>query len=99
VCFFFVCISKFFDRFKRLNDYKPTEDYKEAGIERLNNLSSVMTPLALARRNFTSLENTLMRPAEEQYMIMLADFEQSEFEKRLARVHEENRIMQDALRK
>lgn len=82
-----------------MNDWKPDENQQEAGIAVLNNLSPIMTPLSLARRNFTSLEVTLMRPAEEQYFVMLADFEQSEFEKRYRKVMEDNQIMQNALNK
>lgn len=92
-------IHQFFERFKRLNDYIVSEDLKEAGIERINKLSPFAVPLSLARRNFTSVELTLLRPAEEQYFIMLVDFEQSELEKNLRKVHQENEALQRALNK
>jgi hypothetical protein len=98
VCFFFDLLSKFFERFKRLNDYKPTEDEKEAGLERLSYLSSFGTPLSLARRTNMTPEQILMRPAEEVYMILLVDFEQAEYEKNLRKVQADNEAIQNALR-
>lgn len=92
-------MSKFFERYKRLNDYKPDDDEKEAGLERLNNLSSFGTPLSLARRTNMTPEQVLMRPADEIYMILLYDFEQSEYEKRLRQVKEENQMLMNALKK
>jgi len=91
-------LQKFFERFKRLNDYKPSEDEKEAGLERLSNLSAFGTPLSLARRTNMTPEQVLMRPAEEIYMILLYDFEQSEFERNLQRVREDNAAIQRALK-
>jgi len=99
VRFFFAALSKFFERFKRLNDYVADEDEKEAGIERLSKLSSLGTPLSVARRTNMTLEQTMKRPAEEIYMILLYDFEQSEFEKRLRQIKEDNQAMQNALSK
>ena len=71
----------------------------EAGLENLNSLSSFGTPLSLARRTNMTPEQILQRPAEEVYMILLYDFEQSEFEKRLMKVKEENAALLSALRK
>lgn len=99
MCFFFALITKFFDRYKRLNDYTPDEDDREAGIERLNNLSSFGTPLTVARRTNMTPEQILMRPADEVYMILLYDFEQYVFEKNRAKIKEDNEAMQRALRK
>ena len=97
--FFFAALSKFFERFKRLNDYVADDDEKEAGIERLSNLSAFGTPLSLARKTNMTPEQVLQRPAEEIYMILLYDFEQSEFEKRLRQIKEDNQAMQNALSK
>lgn len=44
-------------------------------------------------------EQVLKRPAEEIYMILLYDFEQSEFEKRLRQIKEDNYAMQNAFNK
>ena len=91
MCVYFLSeIDKFFTRFKRLNDYKPTADEVEAGMENLNRLSSFATPLSLARKTNQTPEQILQRPAEEIFMIMLVDFEQAEYEKRYRQVQEEN---------
>lgn len=76
-----------------MNEYKADEDEVEAGVSRLNNLSSFGTPLTLARRTNMTPEQILMRPAEEVYMILLYDFEQGEFEKRLRKIKEDNYAM------
>ena len=85
-------------RFKRLNDYKPTEDEKEAGLERLSYLAPFSVPLRLARSMSITVEEMLMRPAEEAHMILLDDFEHSEFEKNLRKVQADNEAIQNALR-
>lgn len=92
-------MGKFFEKFKRLNDYEADEDEKEAGIERLNKLSTFGTPLSVARRTNMTLEQCMKRPAEEIYNILIYDFEQSEFEKRLRKIKEDNQSMANALNK
>ena len=44
-------------------------------------------------------EQVLQRPAEEVYMILLYDFEQAEYQKRLRQVQEENRKLQELVSK
>lgn len=91
-------MSKFFERFKRLNEYKPSEDEKEAGLERLNNLGPIVTALALAERTNRTEEEVYQQPAEAMYMVLLVDFEKAEYQKRLRRVQEENEILERKMR-
>lgn len=92
------CIGEFFKKFGRLNDYKPTEDEKEAGLNRLASLAPFGTPLSIARRTNMTPEQILMRPADEAYTIMLVDFEQSEYEKRYRKIQEDNAAMERQLK-
>lgn len=92
-------MSTFFERFKRLNDYTPDDNAKEAGVERLNNLGSIITVLNLAKRQNLTPEQVWKEPAEAMYIVLLVDFEQSEYEKRLRKVHEENEALQRIARK
>jgi hypothetical protein len=82
-----------------LNDYKPTDDEVEAGLSRLQNLSAFGTPLSLARRTNMTVEQVMQRPAEEIYMILLYDFEESEYQKRLMKIKEDNEAMMRSLKK
>jgi len=41
-----------------------------------------------------TVEQVMKRPAEEIYMILLYDFEESEYQKRLHRIQEENAIIE-----
>jgi len=91
-------LSKFWERFKRLNDYKPSDDEVEAGLNRLSNLSAFGTPLSLARRTNMTIEQVMKRPAEEIYMILLYDFEESEYQRRLQAVREENAHIERTLK-
>lgn len=97
--FFFAALSKFFEKYKRLNDYIPDENEVEAGIQRINNLSSFGTPLSVARRSNMTVEECLQRPSDEIYMILVYDFEQAEYQKRLNQIHQDNQAMQNALSK
>ena len=91
-------MSNFFERFKRLNDYTPTDDEIEAGLSRLTNLSAFGTPLSLARKTNMTPEQILMRPAEECYMILLYDFESAEYEKKLRKIKEDNQAMMNSVK-
>lgn len=88
--FYFDQIDTFFTRFKRLNDYTPTEDEKESGIDRLNIVATTLTTVKLAQRTNKSTDEVLKSPAEEMYFHLLADFEVSEFQKRLLQTQDEN---------
>ena len=46
-----------------------------------------------------TIEQVMQRPAEEIYMILLYDFEQSEYEKRYRKVQEDNAAIDRALKK
>lgn len=87
-------IDKFFTRFKRLNDYKPTDDEIESGIDKLNIVATTLTTVKLAARTNKSTDEVLKSPAEEMYFHLLADFEVSEFEKRMRQTQEENAALQ-----
>lgn len=76
-------MNTFLEKYKRMNDYQPSEDEIEAGIDQLNRFGVWGTAVAYARRTNMTPEQVLERPASEIYTTLLYDFEQSEFQKRL----------------
>jgi len=67
-------------------------------LGRLTNLAAFGTPLSLARKTNMTPEQILMRPAEECYMILLYDFEQSEYERKLRKIKEDNQAILNSVR-
>ena len=90
VMFFFAQINKFLDKYKRLNDYEPSEDEIEAGIDQVTRFGTWGTAVAYARRTNMKIEEVWKRPATEIYTTLLLDFEQAELNKRLRAVKERN---------
>ena len=79
-------ISKFMLEFKRLNEYEPTIDELEAGVEDLAKFGFFGTSVQLARKYGQTHDEILNMPAREVYTTLLYDFEQSEVERKLNQI-------------
>lgn len=84
--FFFDCIRKFLERYKRLNDFKYEDDQLQAGVQRLEVFGSFGTMINIARNNNMTYKQVSELPAAEVYTMLLLDFETSEYEKRLQEI-------------
>lgn len=85
---FITQLQEFFNKFVRLNDYKPDNDELMAGVNQLNYLGYVNTLDALAQGNLLNYEGILETSADRVYTKLLKDFESSLFQKRLQKVKE-----------
>ena len=79
-------ISKFMLEFKRLNEYEPTIEELEAGVEELSKFGFFGTSVQLARKYGQTHDQVLNMPAREVYTTLLYDFEQSEVERKLNQI-------------
>ena len=79
-------ISKFMLEFKRLNEYEPTIDELEAGVEELSKFGFFGTAVQFARKYGQTHDEILNMPAREVYTTLLYDFEQSEVERKLNQI-------------
>ena len=79
-------ISKFMLEFKRLNEYEPTIEELEAGVEELSKFGFFGTAVQFARKYGQTHDEILNMPAREVYTTLLYDFEQSEVEKRINKI-------------
>ncbi len=79
-------ISKFMLEFKRLNEYEPTIEELEAGVEDLAKFGFFGTAVQFARKYGQTHDEILNMPAREVYTTLLYDFEQSEVERKLNQI-------------
>ena len=79
-------ISKFVAEFKRLNEYEPTIEELEAGVEELSKFGFFGTAVQFARKYGQTHDEILKMPAREVYTTLLYDFEQSEVERKLNQI-------------
>ena len=79
-------ISKFMLEFKRLNEYEPTIEELEAGVEDLAKFGFFGTAVQFARKYGQTHDQVLNMPAREVYTTLLYDFEQSEVERKLNQI-------------
>lgn len=79
-------INSFLQKFKRLNEYEPTLDEQEAGVEELSKFGFFATAVQLARKYGKTHDEILDMKAEEVYTTLLYDFEQSVIEKNLMKI-------------
>lgn len=79
-------ISKFMLEFKRLNEYEPTIEELEAGVEELSKFGFFGTAVQFARKYGQTHDEILNMPAREVYTTLLYDFEQSEVERKLNQI-------------
>ena len=79
-------ISKFMLEFKRLNEYEPTIEELEAGVEELSKFGFFGTAVQFARKYGQTHDEIVNMPAREVYTTLLYDFEQSEVERKLNQI-------------
>jgi hypothetical protein len=72
-------LNKFFDRYKRLGEYKYSDEELEAGVEVFEGFAYFPTVIKIARERGLTNDQVLAMTAEEVYMELLLDFERSEF--------------------
>jgi len=73
-----------------LNDYEPDGDEEEAGIAIFAGFGFFPTVVSLSRQMSCNYDDVLEMSAEEIYMTLLLDFEQSEYQKRLMKIKQRN---------
>ena len=78
----------FLDRYKRLNDYKPTAAEAIANVERFKKFGSKMTMKALGEKYNMTLEQVFEMKAGIAYETLLMDFEQEMYRKDLEAAHQ-----------
>jgi hypothetical protein len=76
-------LDQFFQKYIRLNDYKPSSDQIAAGIDKLNQYGFFATLHAISNGNPLKYDDMLNQPADVIYQTLLMDFEVSEYQKRL----------------
>lgn len=91
-------MSAFFERYKRLSEYEPSDEELEAGVEVFGNFGFFNTVVTLSRKMSCSYEQVLNMSADEVYMTLLLDFETAEYEKRLTEVRRRNYELQNKAR-
>jgi predicted O-methyltransferase YrrM len=80
-------LSEFFERYKRLGDYKPTPAEQLANVDRFKQFGAKMTIKALGEKYNKTMTEILQLQAEEVYEVLLMDFEQSMYQKDLENAH------------
>lgn len=84
-------MEKFLQRFKRLNDYEPSPEELEAGVDNLSKFGFFATVVQFARKYGKTHDEILAMPAEEVYTTLLFDFEQNEIERNLIKIQNRKR--------
>jgi len=82
-------LSKFFERYKRLGDYKPTIAEELANVERFKKFGAKMTIKALGEKYNKTMAEVMAMQAEECYEILLMDFEESMYKKDLEQAYKQ----------
>lgn len=77
-------LDQFFQKYIRLNDYKPSSEQVAAGIDKLNKYGFFATLHSIANGNPLHYDDMLNQPADTIYQTLLMDFEVSEYQKRLS---------------
>lgn len=80
-------INKFLLQFKKLGEYEPTFEEKEAGIEELEKFGFFATVVEMARKYSKTHDEILNMAAIEVYRTLLYDFEVSQVNKNLNRIY------------
>ena len=81
--FFFSELNKFFERYKRLGDYKPSIAEELADVGRFQKFGAKATMFALMDRWGKTLDEVLAMQAQLVYDILLHDFERSMYQRDL----------------
>jgi hypothetical protein len=81
--FFFDQINQFFERYKRLNDYKPSALEELADVDQFKKYGAKITIKSLCDKFHKTMGEVLAMRAEEVYEYLLIDFEEHQYAKRL----------------
>jgi hypothetical protein len=77
-------LDNFFQAFKKLNEYKPSNDELAAGIRSMDYLGFYSLLDSLTHSDITKREQVKEMPAFEVYNQLLVDYEKAMFQKRLS---------------
>jgi predicted O-methyltransferase YrrM len=80
-------LFKFFERYKRLNDYQPSAAEELANVDRFKKFGAKMTIKSLSEKYHKTMGEVLQMQAEEIYEVLLMDFEQSQYQKDLEQAY------------
>lgn len=76
-------LELFFANYTRLNDFSPSQEQVNAGIERFERYGFFTTLHALCKGNPLMYDQMLKVPAAQVYQTLVADFEQADYAERL----------------
>jgi predicted O-methyltransferase YrrM len=93
LCFFFSALKKFFERYKRLNDYKPSQAEAIANVDRFKKFGAKATIFAMMDRWGKTIEEVTNMQATLIYDILLHDFEKSMYQKDLQAAQQQQQKM------
>jgi predicted O-methyltransferase YrrM len=82
-------LHSFFDRYKRLNDYKPSAVEQLANVDRFKAFGAKMTIKAIGEKYNKTMSEVLQLQAEEVYEVLLMDFEQSMYQRDLENAYKQ----------
>lgn len=86
---FFAQLQQFFDRYKRLNEYKPSTAEQLANVDRFKQFGAKMTIKAIGEKYNKTMSEVLQMQAEEVYEVLLMDFEQSMYQRDLENAYKQ----------
>lgn len=86
--FFFQQLDSFYEKFKRLKDYKPESDEILAGVNRFDRYKSFNTLKFLAREMGKTYDEILHLTASEIYMTLIHDMDTSLYMRDLRKIKE-----------
>jgi len=82
-------LQRFFDRYKRLGDYKPSAAEELANVDRFKQFGAKMTIKAIGEKYNKTMSEVLQMQAEEIYEVLLMDFEQSMYQRDLEKAYKQ----------
>lgn len=91
--FFFASLQQFFERYKRLNDYKPSQAEAIANVDRFKKFGAKATIFAMMDRWSKTIEEITEMEAIVVYEILLYDFERAMYQKDLAAAQQQQQKM------
>lgn len=82
-------MHSFFERYKRLNEYKPSAAEQLANVDRFKQFGAKMTIKAIGEKYNKTMSEVLQMQAEEIYEVLLMDFEQSMYQRDLENAYKQ----------
>lgn len=80
-------LETFFDKYKKLTEFKPTSEQVQAGISRFEKYGFFTTLHALAKGDVLKYDSILQQKASIVYQTLVIDYENSDYAKQLADAH------------